>query len=125
MADLTSVKVNELDLPFVKEYLKVDYDDEDIIIQTIIVAAQSYIQTALGFKFQDMLDKSEEIPDELTIAALLLIAHWFDHRQMQTVGVLGKEMEFAVNSLLDAHKDHMKIFSETDGEDGADLTHFR
>jgi len=109
---LTSKKVDELDLPFVKEYLKVDYDDEDILIQTIIVAAQSYIQTALGFKFTRYILQGEEIPDELTIAALMLIAHWFDQRQLQTPGYLGDEMSYSISALLDAHKDHMKAYDE-------------
>lgn len=110
---LTSKKMTELDLAFVKEYLKVDYEDEDATIEMLILAAQSYIQTMLGFKISDEWS-IEEIPEELTVATLLIIAHWFDHRQMQTVGTLGEEIKFAVTALVEAHKNPFKEYKEED-----------
>lgn len=106
--NLSSRTLNELDLPFVKEYLKVDFEEDDMLIETIIVAAQSYVQTVLGFKVNEFILNSEEIPVELTIAALMLISHWYDQRQIQTVGTLGVEISFSVGALLDAHRNHLK-----------------
>lgn len=110
--NLQGVKITELDLDFVKEYLKVDYPDEDNLIQALIVSARSYIETMLGYKITQRFPYPSEIPSELTIACLLIISHWFDNRQMQTTGTLGNEMGFAVSAIVDAHKDHMKEHDE-------------
>jgi uncharacterized phage protein (predicted DNA packaging) len=111
---LIGVKITDLDLEFVKEYLKVDYEDEDATIQMLILAAKSYIETILGFKIEKEWTTSSEIPDELTVAALMIIAHWFDHRQMQTTGTLGDEIRFAVTALTEAHKIPFKDYDETE-----------
>lgn len=111
--NLTSKKITELDLPFVKEYLKVDYDEEDTIIETLIISAVSYIETMLGFRIREKWESRDDIPDELTIAALLIIAHWFDNRQMQITGTtLSAEIKFALSAIIDAHKDHFKEYDE-------------
>lgn len=110
--NLFAKKINEIDLPFIKEYLKVDYDDEDTILQSLIVAGQSYVNTMLGFKVTERWTFRNDIPDELTIACIMIIAHWFDNRQLQTTGTLGDEIKFAVTAIIDAHKDHLKDYEE-------------
>lgn len=114
LPDLTAVKITQIDLDFAKNYLKVDYDDEDNLIMALILAAKSYVQTALGFTITSEWPTTEEIPDELTVVALLLISHWFENRKFQTTitGVLGQEMGFAVSALLDAHKRPLKDYDE-------------
>lgn len=105
---LEGKKITEIDLLFVKSYLKVDFDEDDILISAIILGAQSYVQSMLGYKISEEFPISTDIPDELTIACLMIIAHWYDQRQIQTVGTLGVEISFAVSAIIDAHKDHMK-----------------
>jgi uncharacterized phage protein (predicted DNA packaging) len=107
--DLLGTKITEIDLAFAKEYLKVDYEDEDRMIEAIIVGAYSLIETMLGYKIKTEWALTEDIPGELTMACLMIIAHWFDNRQFQTTGTLGVEMNFAVSAILDAHRDHVKI----------------
>jgi uncharacterized phage protein (predicted DNA packaging) len=114
--DLLAKKITEIDLPFTKEYLKVDFPDDDRLLETLIVAARSYVQTILGFNVNDEWDTVEEIPAELTVACLMIIAHWYDQRQVQTVGTLGDEIKFAVTAILEAHKRPMKDY--IDEEDG-------
>jgi uncharacterized phage protein (predicted DNA packaging) len=106
--DILGKKINEVDLEFTKEYLKVDYTDEDNIINALIVAAYSYIETMLGYKIKDEWPITEEIPGELTVAFLMIVAHWFDNRQFQTAGTLGVEINFAVSAIIDAHKRPLK-----------------
>lgn len=119
--DLTSKKITELDLPFVKEYLKVDFDDEDTLISTITVAARSYIQTMIGYKITSEWPNRDDIPDELTIAALMLIAHWFDQRQFQTPGTLGIEISYAITAIVAAHANPMKDYVPDPQEDATIL----
>jgi uncharacterized phiE125 gp8 family phage protein len=40
------------------------------------------------------------VPEPIRHAALMLAAFWFDNREGVTVGAIGKELEFAVQSLL-------------------------
>jgi uncharacterized phage protein (predicted DNA packaging) len=101
---ILSKKVTELDLLFVKEYLKVDFEDDDTILNTLIVAGQSYLETMLGFKIATEWPNVDDIPTELTVACLMIIAHWYDQRQVQTVGTLGDEIKFAVTAIVDSHK---------------------
>ena len=110
MSYLLSVKITEITLPFAKEYLKVDYNDEDNMIMALLVASQSYVDTMLGFKVKERWPFTSDIPAELTICCLLILAHWFDNRQMQTQGTLGDEIKFAVSAIIDAHKDPLKDF---------------
>ena len=109
--DLLAKKINELDLQFVKDYLKVDYNEDDNLISAITLAAQSYVQTMLGYRITEEFTTRENIPDELTIAALMIIAHWYDNRQIQTAGTLGVEIQFAVTAIIDAHKNPLKDYS--------------
>lgn len=109
---LNGLKITQIDLAFAKEYLKVDYDDEDRMIETLIIASRSFIETMLGFKITEEWPSYIDIPDELTVACLLILAHWFDNRQMQTSGTLGNEIKFAVTSIIEAHKIPLKDFDE-------------
>lgn len=106
-------KITEIDLAFAKEYLKVDYEDEDMFLTTVVAAAKGYIQTILGFRITEEWPNKEDIPTELTIACCLLMSHWFDQRQPQTVGTLGKEMDFAISAIVEAHKIPLKDYDET------------
>lgn len=106
--DLLSKKITELDLSFVKDYLKVDYSDEDLLISSLILASKSYVEAMLGYKIQERWLTTEEIPEELTIVALMIIANWFDNRQLQTAGILGDEINFAVSAIIQTHKDQIK-----------------
>ena len=41
----------------------------------------------------------------------MIIAHWYDNRQIQTAGTLGVEIQFAVTAIIDAHKNPLKDYS--------------
>lgn len=106
--DLYSKKITQLDLEFVKEYLKVDYEDEDTLIRSLTIASVSYIEAILGYKIRERWPLTDDIPEELTIAALMIIANWFDNRQLQTAGILGDEIGYAVSAIIQTHKDQIK-----------------
>lgn len=74
------MKITELTLEFVKNYLRVDYDNDDVLIQMMIDSAMSYIQSFLNQKFADF----EEVPAEFTVAALSLISQWYEQRSIAT-----------------------------------------
>lgn len=97
---MNSVKITDLDLDFVKNYLKIDHDADDQLISTMIVSAQNRIQSHLNRKFEDF----EEIPDEFTIAALAIIAHWYENRAIQSTDATKSELKYVFTDLLDPYR---------------------
>ena len=61
----------------VKNYIKVDSDitDDDVLIQSLMTAAQEYIVNQTGKQY-----KSDDEVWNLTIK--LLVSHWYDNRQL-------------------------------------------
>lgn len=98
---LSNVKITELDLDFVKNYLKVDHDADDALISMMIISAQNYIQTYLNKKF----DEFDPLPAEFTIATLSLISQWYEHREIQTASISSKsELSYVFSGLLDVYR---------------------
>lgn len=86
-------------LVLVKNYLRVDYTEDDVLIQLMIDSAKSYIQSYLNQPFEVF----EDIPVEFTLAALNLVAEWYEHR---TIGNEKAAHEYLYNfsGLLDIHR---------------------
>ena len=94
------VKITDLKVEHVKDYLRIDHSLDDIFISnTLIPSAQSFIQTQLNQKFDDF----EEVPDEFTIAGLALISYWYENREIQPEKS-GKELNYLFAGLLDLHR---------------------
>jgi len=92
------MKITNLDLDFVKNYLRIDHTEDDALLLLMIDSAKNFIQSYLNIKFSEM----EEIPDEFTIAALALIAHWYENREIQT-NVQG-ELKYIFSGILDMYR---------------------
>ena len=99
---IPSVKITDLDIQMVKDYLRIDHDDDDEFLNIILVSARSYIQSYLNLKFDDF----EEIPDEFTIACLAICAHWHENRQVQqeSNGKGLKELSYIFSGILDIYR---------------------
>lgn len=95
--------ITELDVDFVKNYLRVDYDYDDNLINLMIVSAQSYIQAFLNQKFTDF----EEVPFEFTIAALGLIAQWYEKRAITNEGTNMMLLEHSFNDILSQYRKYI------------------
>ena len=70
-------KLSQLDLDFVKEYLKVDFSDDDKELELYVQASISYIKNNTKLSVEEL----DEIPD-LTVVALQLIAHFYDNKSI-------------------------------------------
>lgn len=68
--------LTELDLPLVKSYLRVDHDNDDVLIVAILEAAVQYAESYTGLSTLELC----EYPD-VTIAVLALTADMYDLRQ--------------------------------------------
>ena len=94
-----TTKVTDLDVMDVKDYLRVDFTEDDMLLSTMLGAAQSFIQSYLNRKFTNF----EEIPSEFTIACLALVAHWYERREIQP-DKAAEELSYLFAGLLDMHR---------------------
>ena len=85
------MKLSEIDVPFVKEYLRQDGDEDDKLIGAILEGAKDYIVKYTG----QSLEQLEESED-LTIAVLVLVAEFYDNR---TISV-NERINLRINSTL-------------------------
>ena len=87
------MKLSEIDVPFVKEYLRQDSDEDDKLIGAILEGAKDYIVKYTG----QSLEQFEESED-LTIAVLVLCAEFYDNR---TINV-NDRLNLRVNNMLES-----------------------
>lgn len=94
------IKILIKDISIVKNYLRVDHEDDDIFISIVLMpAAKTFIENYLNRKIKDF----DELPKEFTIAALNLIAHWYENRDIQPEKS-GSELNYLFAGLLDSHR---------------------
>ena len=87
------------DIAIVKNFLRVDHDEDDVFIALLLPAAQTFIENYLGRK----LSEFDELPEEFNIAFLNIISHWYEKREMQPERS-GKELNYLFSDLLDSHR---------------------
>lgn len=107
---LNDVKITEIDLDFLKNYLKIDFEDDDILLFTMLSASKSYIQSYLNRDFDDF----EVVPLEFTIACLALVAHWYEKREIQSEKSTKEELKFVFSGLLDIHRNWNAVATDSE-----------
>lgn len=96
---------DSLNLNYVKNYLRVDYDEdeEDRFIEMCITASRSFVETYMNRSLSDFND-GESYPAEIDIARLNLISQWYDSRTIMSPRSNVSEMEYVFAGLLDPHR---------------------
>ncbi|MBY6276147.1 head-tail connector protein [Parageobacillus phage vB_PtoS_NIIg3.2] len=74
-----------------KEWLRVDHNDEDNMIQMLINAAEKYLKNATGNTF----DSSNELAQ---LFCLVLVADWYENREL--VGRVSDQVRPIIQSIL-------------------------
>lgn len=107
---IAGIPVEQITVQDCLDYLKVDdCDGEDLElirgVEMFLMAARSFIQNYLRHDFQYYIDTYGETPKEFSIALLLLVAHWYENRQI-TAGkyVSPKGVPFTITTILDMHR---------------------
>ena len=86
------MKLSEIDVPFVKEYLRQDGDEDDKLIGAILEGVKDYIVKYTGQSLEQLEDG-----EDLTIAVLVLCTEFYDNR---TISV-NDRLNLRVNMMLD------------------------
>ena len=87
------MKLSEIDVPFVKEYLRQDSDEDDKLIGVILEGAKDYIVKYTGQSLEQL-----ENSEDLVIAILVLCSEFYDNR---TISV-NERVNLRINSMLES-----------------------
>lgn len=89
------MKLSEITLQIVKEYLRVDYEEEDGLITLFMGSAKNHL-----IKYTGLTIEAIELNENINIAYLALIQHFYDNRSMV---VDEKSVNKIIQSILDMH----------------------
>lgn len=98
-----------LSLEEVKEYLKIDYDDEDNLLNDLILTAESYLYNATGIEY----DSSNQLAK---LYCRVLVNEWFKDRGLtmsasKTMNIIDKNRYTLQSILL-----QLKLGGDNDGK---------
>ena len=83
----------------VKAYARIDIDEDDSLLETLIGSAEEYLKNATGKEYPEMDESGNEIIYTLEkIYLQLLIAYWYEKRT--PAGGVGEDFSFMTKSLL-------------------------
>lgn len=92
----------------VKNYLRIDFSEDDTFLSTLIVAARNYCESYLNRPLlsADMTEETTwEIPETIKLAMLILISHWYENRMPIISNMsVNNEISFSVTALLFQHR---------------------
>ncbi len=94
-----------VDLTLVKEYLRIDHNNEDNSLQKLLDAAETYIR-GLCVEYVDTDGAWDTLPDDLQTAVLLLTAHFYDHRTVFVSKQSVSELPFSISALIASYREY-------------------
>lgn len=86
-----------------KTHLRIDYDEEDAYLESLIKQAQAAAEDYCRVQFSD------PAPEPVRLAVLLFISHYFENRDVPDRAVYGT-MRIAFENLLYPYRDPEKMF---------------
>ena len=96
-------------LIYAKDFLKVDGEEDDDLISSLILAAKSYIENATGFN-ENMISDNEQMKELYILTLKILLAHWYDNRSPEVTGVNVNKVSFSLDSLfLQLEAEYLKL----------------
>lgn len=72
-----------IDLDKVKDFLRVDHDDEDHLIEEMILSASTYTLAYLNWDDSEVEERAEDLPPPVISAILLMIGDLYENRTAQ------------------------------------------
>lgn len=99
---INSIKLDNINLDFVKNYLRIDEDftEDDKELELYMLSARSYIENYLNCNLSDF----EGINPELNIAFLMLINHFYENK---TAVANNSRLDFFFRQILTMHRNFL------------------
>ncbi len=83
----------------VKQYSRIDVEDDDELLKTMIVAAEKYLKNATGKEYPETDEQGIQMDYSLEkIYLQLLITHWYEQRS--PIGKVGEGFSYSTKSLM-------------------------
>lgn len=94
-----------VDVATLKEQLRIDFGEDDDLIERKIAAAQDHIERHLGFKIEEEYAPAGDplvstIPPALIEAVCQLVGHWYENREAVNVGNIVTEFPLNVADIV-------------------------
>jgi len=89
-----------------KSHLNVTFDDDDMLIDDKISAAQAHIDRLLGFKIEDTFggEDQDPVPEDLKQAVLMLAAWWYEQREAALTGTIVALVPLGVQEIVSEYR---------------------
>lgn len=97
------IRVTEKRLPEMKHYLRIQYDEEDAYLTSLIAQTQAAAEDYCRTQFPD------PAPEPVRLAVLLMVGFYYENRDIPDMTAY-KAMRMAFDSLLYPYRDPEKIF---------------
>ena len=88
-----------------KQYLRVDGDDEDALITSLITAAEEYLKNATGIQFDDTNSLAK-------LFCWVLVTDWYENREYTFTGKVSEKVRPIIESMLTQLKYCYESFEE-------------
>ena len=86
-----------------KQHLRIDYDEEDELIEKLIAQAQAAAEDFCRVSFE------EDVPEPVRLACLLFVSYHYENRDIPDMTTY-KSMRMAFEHLLYPHRDPTQMF---------------
>ncbi|MDY4011545.1 MAG: head-tail connector protein [Fusobacterium gastrosuis] len=83
-----------LNLEDTKNYLRIDYDTDDVLLETLMSSAEHYLSDAIS-DFESKITKNK-FKERTKILGYVLVQEWYDNRELRE----NKDVSYTVRSLL-------------------------
>lgn len=86
-----------MELSVIKEYLKIDFDDDDRLLEMLLGAARRYVFDAVGYQ-------PDESDERVKLLLLVLISDWYEHREYMEITTktqsISQKVRYTVRSIV-------------------------
>lgn len=86
-----------MSLDLIKEYLKIDFDDDDRILEILLGSARRYVLDAVGYQ-------PDENDERVKLLLLVLISDWYEHREYTDISIktqnISQKVRYTVRSIV-------------------------
>jgi len=95
----------------VKTHLRIETDEEDAYLASLIVQAQAAAEDFCRVSFESAQEDEERVPapEPVRLAVLLMVSHYYENRDNPDRAVYGT-MRIAFENLLYPYRDPDKMF---------------
>lgn len=81
-----------MELEEIKQYLRIDHDEDDAMLATFKGMADEYIKNAVG-----QIDENRQI---YKLANVILVGHWYDNRELVRIGNASYPIPHSFESII-------------------------